>query len=184
MSRTPLREALKVLASENLVVLLANRSAVVSGIELGACEEIYDVVAALEELAARLACERITDAEIATIVRLHGRMIRHHLRGEIAPYFELNQDIHLGIVRASRNPVLLETWERLRLRVRRAQFQSNLVLGERWAEAVREHEGLLTALTSRDGARLSALIRAHIRNGLAAIKTAVGPSNRPRPTDP
>lgn len=182
MSRTPLREALKVLAAENLVVLLPNRSAVVSEIDLGACEALYDVVAALEELAGRLACERITDPEIATISHLHRRMVRHHARGEIAPYFELNQEIHLGIVRGSRNPVLLETWERLRLRVRRARFQSNLVQGERWAEAVREHEDLLTALTSRDGARLAALIRAHIMNGLATIKAAAGTPDLRRPT--
>lgn len=170
ISRTPLREALKVLASENLVSLLPNRSAVVAKADLAEYEALYDVVAALEELAARRACERIGDEELARIAGLHRRMVRHHRCGEMPAYFELNQEIHLGIVRASGNPVLIETWERLRHRVRRARFLSNLVQGERWPEAVREHEEILAALNARDGDRLASLIRPHFMNGLKALR--------------
>lgn len=174
ISRTPLREALKVLASENLVSLLPNRSAVVAKAGLAEDEALYDVVATLEELAARRACERIGDEEIAGIAGLHLRMVGHHQRGEMPAYFEFNQEIHLGIVRVSGNHVLIETWERLRHRVRRARFLSNLAHDERWPEAVREHEEILAALTARDGDRLASLIRSHFINGLKALRADYG----------
>ena len=172
VSRTPLREALKVLGSEGLVSLLPNRTAVVCEAELGDYEALYEVVAALEELAGRLACARITDDEVARVASLHERMVAHQALGEMAGYFELNQEIHGAIVRASRNPVLVETWDRLRHRVRRARFLSNVGQERRWPEAVREHEEILAALTARDGQRLAAILHPHFMNGLAAIKAA------------
>lgn len=172
VSRTPLREALKVLASENLVSLLPNRSAVVTEADLADFEALYEVVAALEELAARLACRTIGQAEIDRIAGLHARMVKHHGRGEMRAYFGLNQEIHAAIVHASGNPVLIETWERLRHRVRRARYLSNVGQETRWPEAVREHEEILAALTARDGDRLAAVLHPHFMNGLAAIKAA------------
>jgi DNA-binding GntR family transcriptional regulator len=172
VSRTPLREALKVLASESLVDLLPNRSAIVSGLDIASCEALYEVVIALEELASRLACPRITAAEIKRITQLHQRMAAHQASGEMAEYFEANQQIHAAIVHASGNPVLVETWARLRHRVRRARYLSNAIQDSRWPQAVREHEEMLTALTARDADRLASLIRPHFMNGLAVIKAA------------
>jgi DNA-binding GntR family transcriptional regulator len=172
VSRTPLREAIKVLASEGLVVLLQNRSALVSELDLAGCEALYEVVIVLEELAARLACSRISDQEVAEIARLHEAMVAHHERGELAAYFELNQQIHGGIVQASDNAVLIDTWSRLNHQVRRAKYLPNVVRRTRWPEAVREHEAMLAALKARDGERLASLVRPHFANGLAVLKAA------------
>jgi DNA-binding GntR family transcriptional regulator len=172
VSRTPLREAIKVLASEGLVLLLANRSAVVAELDLAGCEALYEVVIVLEELAARLACARITDAEVQHVAGLHEAMVAHHARGELAEYFELNQQIHGAVVRASANPVLIDTWGRLNHQVRRAKYLPNVLGRTRWPEAVREHEAMLVALRARDGERLSSLIRPHFANGLAVLKAA------------
>jgi DNA-binding GntR family transcriptional regulator len=172
VSRTPLREAIKVLASEGLVLLLQNRSALVSELDLAGCEALYEVVIVLEELAARLACSRISDQEVAEIARLHEAMVAHHEQDELAAYFELNQQIHGGIVQASDNAVLIDTWSRLNHQVRRAKFLPNVVRRTRWPEAVREHETMLAALKARDGERLASLVRPHFANGLSVLKAA------------
>jgi DNA-binding GntR family transcriptional regulator len=172
VSRTPLREAIKVLASDGLVLLLANRSAVVAELDLAGCEALYEVVIVLEELAARLACARITDAEVQHVASLHEAMVAHHTRGELAEYFELNQQIHGAVVQASANPVLIDTWSRLNHQVRRAKYLPNVLGRTRWPEAVREHEAMLTALRARDGERLASLVRPHFANGLAVLKAA------------
>src|SRR5215471_9152127 len=103
ISRTPLREALKVLASEGLVELLPNRGARVRTLSEQDLGELFDVMGGLEGLAGRLACENITDEEIAEIERLHYEMYGFYLRNDMHNYFLLNQRIHEQIVAASRN---------------------------------------------------------------------------------
>src|SRR5262249_1215914 len=107
---------------------------------------------------------------IAEIAVLHHRMVLHHLRGELAAYIELNQEIHRSLVRASRNPVLADTWELLAARVRRARSLPNRH-HERWQAALREHEAMLAALQARDGERLAALMTPHYMNGLAVLRS-------------
>ncbi|MGA0594850.1 GntR family transcriptional regulator [Enterovirga sp. CN4-39] len=172
VSRTPLREAVKVLASEGLVGLLPNRSAVVAELDLAGCEALYEVVIVLEELAARLACPRISDQEVGRVGALHEAMVAHHARSDLAAYFEINQQIHEAVVQASDNPVLIDTWTRLNHQVRRAKYLPNVLGRTRWPEAVREHEEMLAALRARDGERLASLIRPHFANGLAVLKAA------------
>src|SRR5712671_2477015 len=110
ISRTPLREALKVLASEGLVDLLPNRGARVRQFSEKDIRELFDVMGGLESLAGRLACENITDHEIADIERLHYEMYGFYLHRDMPSYFRVNQLIHQKIVRASRNAALLSTY--------------------------------------------------------------------------
>ena len=77
VSRTPMREALKVLASEGLVSLVPNRGAVVRGLTREDIDDLFPLIGALEALAGELACERISDSEIAAIERLHADMVAH-----------------------------------------------------------------------------------------------------------
>src|SRR3984893_7477656 len=91
ISRTPLREALKVLASEGLVELLPNRGARVRQLSEHDLCELFDVMGGLEGLAGRLACENITDTEIAEIERLHYEMYGFYLHRDMHGYFRVNQ---------------------------------------------------------------------------------------------
>src|SRR5258708_11752874 len=100
ISRPPLREALKVLAAEGLIELLPNRGARVRQLGVRDLEELFDVMAGLESLAGRLACEAITDEEIAAIERLHYEMYGHYLNSDIHGYFHLNPRIHHTTVAA------------------------------------------------------------------------------------
>src|SRR5579872_2996282 len=136
ISRTPLREALKVLASEGLVDLLPNRGARVR--ELGPHElaELFDVMGGLEALAGRLACERITAAECAEIEQLHHQMYGFYLNRDMPDYFRCNQLIHQKIVAAARNTALSAEYEKLAGRIRRVRYSANLAQKrDRWGEA-------------------------------------------------
>src|SRR5690606_18579497 len=97
VSRTPLREALKVLAAEGLVELLPNRGARVRVYNENDIREMFEVMGGLEAVAGRLACERITDAEISEIEKLHYDMYSSYMRRDLPAYFSLNQQIHQAI---------------------------------------------------------------------------------------
>ncbi|WP_206659497.1 GntR family transcriptional regulator [Hansschlegelia zhihuaiae] len=173
VSRTPLREALKVLASEGLIELLPNRGARVRIFSAADRRELFDVMGGLEGLAGRLACERATDAEIGEIERLHTEMYGHYLRRDLPAYFRCNQAIHRAIVAAARNGALSATYETFATRAKRIRYVANL--GERrirWGEAVREHEEILDALQRRAGAELSDILFHHLRNTQAATEPA------------
>src|SRR6267378_8478669 len=175
ISRTPLREALKVLASEGLVELLPNRGARVRQLSEHDLGELFDVMGGLEGLAGRLACENITDEEIAGIERLHYEMYGFYLRRDMHGYFRLNQSIHQKIVEASRNAALLATYANFAGRIRRIRYSANFARKrERWGEAMREHEMILDALRRRAGSELSDILFHHLRNKRTAAIEHLG----------
>ena len=172
ISRTPLREALKVLAAEGLVELLPNRGARVRPLSERDLAELFDVMGGLEGLAGRLACETITDAEIAEIERLHYEMYGFYLHRDMHGYFRLNQLIHQKIVEASRNAALKSAYLSFAGRIRRVRYSANFARKrERWGEAMREHETILDALRRRAGSELSDILFTHLRNKrIAAVE--------------
>ena len=172
ISRTPLREALKVLASEGLLDLLPNRGARVARLTPEAVDEMFPVMGALEALAGELACQRMTDADLFGIKALHYQMAMHHARGERAEYFALNQKIHERIMAAAGNGLLVGLYEGLAGRIRRARYAANIT-PERWAEAMAEHNEILAALEARDGARLAQQLKDHLKNKCQAVKEAL-----------
>jgi DNA-binding GntR family transcriptional regulator len=171
-SRTPVREAIKYLASEGLVELLPNRGAIVTPITAATVREMFELLGALEALAGELACVKASDADIAEIRALHYQMLAHHARGELAPYFRCNQAIHMRLVESAGNATLANTYRALNGHVRRARYMANLSR-ERWDHAVDEHQKILDALTRRDSALLPALLRSHLSNKMAVVLEAL-----------
>ncbi|MGN2390486.1 GntR family transcriptional regulator [Pelomicrobium sp. G1] len=178
ISRTPLREALKVLATEGLVELLPNRGAVVTQLTLRAVREIFEVMGALERLAGELACRNATDADIAEIRALHYQMMAHYARGDLAGYFRYNQQIHIKLVECTGNATLAATYRNLNAHVRRARYMANLSR-ERWDKAVQEHEEILDALVKRDSARLQGLLQDHLGNKMLVVLEALTAPSAP-----
>ena len=172
VSRTPLREAFKVLATEGLVELLPNRGAIVSQIDAARLSESLAVMGALEALAGELACRNATEAQVNEIRALHYEMLAYHARGDLAGYFKFNQAIHLKIVKYSGNAVLYNTYRQLNGNVRRARYMANLSK-ERWDAAVREHDDILAALGARDVKRIKALLSDHLAHKLASVLSAL-----------
>ena len=171
IARTPLREALQVLAAEGLIDLLPNRGArvrVLSRVEL---RELYEVMGSMEALAGRLACENITDDELAEIEKLHHEMYAFYLRRDLHAYFDCKQKIHEKILLVARNDRLAKTCAALANQLRRSRYSANLEnTRDRWADAMREHEAILDALNRRAGSELSEIFFSLLRNkGIAAI---------------
>lgn len=168
VSRTPLREALKMLAVERLIELLPNRGARVVTLSASDVADAFELLSGLEALAGELACERITQAEIDEIQELHSAMDACHANGDLSGYFDCNQRIHDRINAAARNPALTQMYQAVNHRLQALRFRSNLHAGK-WEQAVDEHVAMLRALRQRDGVALGRLLRAHLMAKCATV---------------
>jgi DNA-binding GntR family transcriptional regulator len=173
ISRTPLREAIKILATEGFLELLPNKGARVASISEEETNEVIEVVAGLEGTAAELACRSITDAEIADIAAKHARMVEAWRREDNVAYFNLNREIHEAIMAASRNATLQGIYATLSGRIQRARYAAHKT-PEQWKRAVDEHEEMLRLLRARDGEALAAVMRNHIRGKAELILASYG----------
>jgi DNA-binding GntR family transcriptional regulator len=163
ISRTPLREALKVLAAEGLVQLLPNRGSRAAKLTDKDMRDLFEVCQGLEALAGELACERITDAGIADVAAAHHAMARFYDDGDLLQYYRCNRTIHEAIIAAAGNPVLSNLYDSVTARIRRARYVTPMT-PRRWALALQEHDAILNALQRRDSVGLSHILRAHLRH--------------------
>ena len=161
ISRTPLREALKVLAAEGLIEITPNRGASVSRLSEADIRETFELMSGLEAFSGELACERITAAEVAEIKALHFAMLAAHAQSDLSGYYSRNQAIHDKINEAARNSVLRQTYLSLNRRIQALRYKSNFQIGK-WNRAVQDHEAMIEALEARDGKRLGAVLRRHL----------------------
>jgi DNA-binding GntR family transcriptional regulator len=168
VSRTPVREAIKALTQEGLLLALPNRSAIVAALNPEEVRSLAVVVAEVERLAVELACEAATEADLEGIIGAHHQMIICHVRGDLREYFKANKEFHRQIILSTRNSVLLWIWNLLSVRVDRARYASNLQ-PKRWPVAMKEHNEILEVLIARDAARASVLMKSHVLNGLSAV---------------
>jgi DNA-binding GntR family transcriptional regulator len=172
VSRTPVREAIKALTQEGLLYSLPNHSAVVATMDLQEVKALAVVLAEIEALSARLACEAASAADLEKIASAHHQMVLFHVRDLLHEYFHFNKEFHRLIATASGNSVLLWNWTLLSTRSDRARYASNL-RPQRWPLAIQEHAGILEALIARDGERASSLMREHVHNGLSGVIAAL-----------
>jgi DNA-binding GntR family transcriptional regulator len=167
MSRTPLREALRMLATEGIVRLNANRGAEVVSFSETETDALFELVAVLEGFAGEAACRNITDEQIADIAQLHHTMMISYYKQDQHGFFHLNQKIHQRIVEAAGNSVLSWIYDLLSVRLRRDRFKASQVIPEK---AAREHEIILRLLQERNGPVLSDFLRKHVLNAGAVFK--------------
>jgi DNA-binding GntR family transcriptional regulator len=171
ISRTPLREALKVLAAEGYIVLLPNRGARAAKLTRKDVQELFEVCEALEAVAGELACQRITDEEVQAIAAAQATMAMHYRDGDLLQYYRCNRQIHEAIVRAAGNTVLAALYDSVSARIRRARYITPMTPA-RWELAMREHEAMLNALLRRDGTGLALILRAHLRHKRQEVERA------------
>ena len=168
VSRTPLREAIKMLAAEGLVELLPNRGAIAVELTEEDVLNTFEVMAGLEAQSGALAAQRITDAELAEIKALHFEMLAAYTRRDLPAYYRLNSAIHGAINAAAKNPVLTATYNQVNARLHALRFRSNQD-GEKWKSAVKEHDLMIHALSAHDAVAMRAVLAGHLANKLDVV---------------
>lgn len=161
VSRTPLREAYRILAAEGLIAVLPKRGARVVQLSTEDVENVFDLLAVVEGLSARLAAERASQADLDRIGALHREMVAAFEAGDMLRYAVVSKGTHIAINAAARNPLLTETYLRLNGQVQNLRYQSNLE-GDAWRRSVDDHERFVQALLARRPARAEQLLRAHL----------------------
>ncbi|MBN8442851.1 MAG: GntR family transcriptional regulator [Thauera sp.] len=169
ISRTPLREALKVLASEGLVTLKPRRGCYVTEISDRDLDEIFTVMAMLEGECARVLATRATEADLERLQAIHADLEKAARAGDIDGFFEANQAFHLAIQEIADNHWLLHVIEDLRKVIKLSRHHSLYSEG-RLEQALAEHRAVLDALIARDASAAETRMRDHIRSGRAALE--------------
>jgi len=160
VSRTPLREAFRMLAADGLLVQLPNRGAQVVALSPDDVRDGFEVMAALEGLAG--------DDDIADLRALQAEMEAAHARHDLPAYYRINRTIHDRLNAIAGNAVLGQTYRTLNARLHALRFRSNLNRAK-WDQAVAEHRSMIAALAARDGAALRDLLVRHLRAKQQAV---------------
>jgi DNA-binding GntR family transcriptional regulator len=168
VSRTPLREAFRMLAADGLVVQLPNRGAQVVALSREDVRHAFEVMASLEGLAGELAAGRVTDGDLSDLNALQTEMEAAHRRRDLPAYYRINRAIHDRINAIAANPVLAQTYRTLNARLHALRFRSNLVTAK-WDRAVAEHRSMIAALAARDRAGLRELLTRHLHAKLQVV---------------
>ncbi len=164
-SRTPLREALKVLAAEGLVTMKVRRGAYVTEVNEKDLHDVYHLLGLLESDAAGEVARRATDAELQELKELHEALEAAVKQRE--RFFEINERFHMRLLQIADNRWRNQMVADLRKVMKLNRHQSLLKSG-RLAESLAEHRALMKALLQRDAARSTERMREHFANGLEA----------------
>jgi DNA-binding GntR family transcriptional regulator len=172
VSRTPVREAIRKLELEGLVLMIPRKGAYVSGISSKDIADVFEVRAALESLAAGLAAERITEQELEDLNRFMVEVTINAEIGDLEKVIKSDTDFHDQIYRASRNSRLVQIINNLRDRIQRFRSAS-LAHPGRIKETLEEHKKLLEAISERNISVARALAQEHIENAESIMMEAL-----------
>lgn len=163
VSRTPIREALKLLQADSLIDISRHKGAQVKAYTAQQALELFDVIASLESLAAERLAERITQDQLDTLEQLHAEMLTRYHAGEADAYFDVNSEIHDTILMTCGNPILQQMHTKMMARARRGRFMA-IMDPDRLRSAVEEHEQLMVAFRSKNAEAARQIWRKHLLN--------------------
>jgi len=169
ISRTPLREALKVLTSEGLLRHEPRRGCFVNQVTEQDLDEIFPVIALLEGRCAFEAARNATDADLLELAALHERLIGHAGAGRTTDYYATNFIIHEAIISLANNRWLAQAITDLRRILKLARLQSLAAPG-RLQQSLAEHLTVFAALKSRDSEGAEAAMRTHLTRQREALR--------------
>ena len=169
ISRTPLREALKVLTAEGLLRHEPRRGCFVNEVTEQDLDDIFPVIALLEGRCAYEAARRATDADLAALVTLHERLNGHAKAGRINDYYATNFAIHEAIILLANNRWLAMAIADLRKILKLARLQQLHAPG-RLTQSLSEHMTVFAALQSRDSEGAEADMRTHLLRQREALR--------------
>ena len=175
ISRTPLREALKVLATEGLVELLPRRGAKVTTLSRRRLEEQFRAVAMIEADAARSICHLASAAELRKLRAIHDRLIVAFEKRDAPSYYRANEQFHRALVLTAGNQVVAEIHAALVVHLHRARFLA-LATTEMNASFAEAHDGIIRALEARDGQTAATEVNAHQLEVAQDVLSALDPA--------
>jgi DNA-binding GntR family transcriptional regulator len=165
ISRTPLREALKVLAAEGLVTMKVRRGAYVTEVSDRDLAEVYHLLALLESDAAAVVAERATEAELKDLQKLHKQL--ESAVNDREQFFAINERFHMRLLELASNRWRNQMVADLR-KVMKLNRHNSLLKSGRIEESLAEHRAIMEALAARDGEGARTRMQAHFRSGLEA----------------
>ncbi|NDZ11979.1 GntR family transcriptional regulator [Variovorax sp. WS11] len=169
ISRTPLREALKVLAAEGLVTMKVRRGAYVTEVSEKDLADVYHLLSLLESDAVGVVAERASDAQRAELEALHAELEAAAAPGKVdrSHFFAINERFHMRILAMADNRWRDQMVADLR-KVMKLNRHNSLLKAGRIAESLAEHRAIMAAIKARDGAGAMARMQEHFRSGLEA----------------
>lgn len=172
VSKTPLREALRVLSVEGLIELVPNRGAFVTQPEFSEIREMFDIMIILEGFCARTACEKMTRNDFSELEKIHVHLEQMYAKEDQEGYIRINNQYHSFVQELAGNKSLNQIIDGLRKKILLYRFQSLNAPG-RMAESIQEHRLLLVVFRKRDSLKAETLMQKHLKKQLLALEDLV-----------
>lgn len=172
VSRTPMREAIRILAREGLLMLRPSRSPIVANPTFKEVSDAVDVLLALENLSVGLACRNATDQDLARLDALHEKIVAGYNSLDALDLFEIDMDFHSAIARSAHNPSLYDTYRSYLERLWRARYVAARRRRNR-DRVVGQHTTILDALKARDESAARQAINVHLGNLAEDIRPVI-----------
>jgi DNA-binding GntR family transcriptional regulator len=168
VSRTPVRESLRMLSSEGLIDLIPHKGAYVSQPPIKEMSDMFEVMSVLEGTCARLATKKITEKSFRKIEALHQKLEKHYRIRDHKAYLDNNNTYHVFIQELSGNKVLNNVINGLRQKILLYRHRQ-LYQPERFEQSIQEHRDLLEAFRKRDAALAERLMKRHLNKQCEAL---------------
>jgi DNA-binding GntR family transcriptional regulator len=169
-SRTPLREALRLLSSEGLIELVPHKGAYVAQPSMREIREMFEVMSILEGTCARKVAEKMTDADFRKLEKLHEKLEKYFREKNNEKYLEVNHKYHSLLQEMTGSKVLNDVINSLRQKILLYRYRQ-LYQPDRFRASMNEHRVLLDAFRRRDPAAAESAMRTHLINQCEALKS-------------
>lgn len=176
VSRTPIREAIRMLEQEGLAVTIPRKGAEVAKMTEKDMEDVLQIREALDELAVQVACDKMTVQQLKELTLAMKNFENAIQAGKLKKIIEYDVEFHDIIYRATDNPKLVTLLNNIREQIYRYRVEY-LKGKENYPMLVREHEEIVTALKQKNKERVADAMRSHIRNQAEAVKNIIQEQN-------
>ncbi len=172
VSRTPIREAIRMLEQEGLAVTMPRRGAQVAGMTEKDMEDVLQIREALDILAAQIACEKITEEQLVEVKAAAERFRKCTLTHDVKKLAEADVNFHDAIYNATDNPKLISLLSNLREQLYRYRVEY-LKDESKYSELVEEHDRIVEGLENRNMELLTQSMKAHVEGQTVAMRHVI-----------
>ena len=169
ISKTPLREALRVLSTEGLIRLIPNRGSYVTTPTFEEIKEMFDVMSVLEGVCARTAAEKMSNIDYEKLKKIHLQLEENFRKKDQKHYIRNNNKYHSFVQELAGNKTLNQIVNGLRQKILLYRYQS-LNLSGRFEQSIQEHRDLLEAFRKRDAEKAELLMKSHMKKQSEALE--------------